>query len=441
MPGHWLLGNLLEFKRAPHEFLQKVGAHGDGLVQFRLLHKHMIAITTPEAAEHVFKIRSKNFPRGKQRKALQQVLGLGLITQQGAPWKHHRRIIAQAFRPDFLEYSLEQNSKLVTELLRNWDTCCQSGEAVDVVEEMRQITLAVIVRALFSVDLDFTANQALYSAIVNANQLMFKRHTSIISPPAWFPSPLNRALDKTRRVMDEFIQAQLRQKEANASAEIRDIADHLLAEETKGEIDRQQILDEIRTLLVAGFETTATSLAWTLYLLARDPGVQKAWQAELNSVLQGRPPAWGDMNKLPLTEAIVMEALRLYPPAYGITRSAKEDSLFDGIAIPAESDLVLSIYGIQRDEATWRDAEVFRPGRFLDTWPRHGFMPFGIGRHICIGSRFSILESMLILACVGQRFQITQAEQEEVYPEVGVTLLPDRAIRLQLEAIASPALA
>ena len=413
VPGHWLLGSLLEFKRAPHEFPQKAGTYGDGLVQFRLLHKHMIAITTPEAAEHAFKISSKSFPLGKQRKALRQVLGLGLITQQGALWKHHRRIIAQAFRPDFLEYSLEQNSRLVTALLKNWDTCCQSGETVDVVEEMRQITLAVIVRALFSVDLDFAANQALYSAIVNANQLMFKRHTSVFSPPAWFPSPLNRALDKTRRVMDEFILDQLQQKQASDSGDIKDIADHLLAEESRGEINRQQILDEIRTLLVAGFETTATSLAWTLYLVAREPRVQELWRAELSSVLRGRPPAWGDMSKLPLTEAIVMEALRLFPPAYGVTRSAKEDSIFNGVTIPAGSDMVLSIYGIQRDEATWHDAAVFRPGRFLDAWPRHGFIPFGLGRHICIGSRFSILESMLILACVGQRFGLLRQNRRK----------------------------
>ena len=334
---------------------------------------------------------------------------------------------------------MEQNSRLVTELLKNWDTCCQSGETVDVVEEMRQITLAVIVRALFSVDLDFSANQALYIAIVNANLLMFKRHMSLIPPPACFPSPLNLAIDKTRRVMDEFILDQLQQKQANDSGDIKDIADHLLVEELRGEINRQQILNEIRTLLVAGFETTATSLAWTLYLVAKEPRVQKSWRAELSSVLRGRPPAWGDMNKLSLTEAIVMEALRLFPPACGVTRSAKEDSILKGVTIPAGSDMVLSIYGIQRDEATWLDADVFRPGRFLDAWPRHGFIPFGLGRHICLGSRFSMLESMVIVVCVGQRFRLAQAEQEEVNPEVGVTLLPDRAIRLQLGRVASHA--
>ena len=112
------------------------------------------------------------------------------------------------------------------------------------------------------------------------------------------------------------------------------------------------------------------------------------------------------MNKLPRSEAIVIKALRLLPPAYGITHSAKNDSMFNGVTIPAGSDMVLSIYGIQRDEGAWQDADVFWPSRFLESWLRHGFAPFGLGRHICIGSRFSILESMLILACVGQRFRL-----------------------------------
>ena len=127
-----------------------------------------------------------------------------------------------------------------------------------------------------------------------------------------------------------------------------------------------------------------------------------------------------------------MEALRLFPPAYGLTRSCSQDSEFNGIPIPGGADMVLSIYGIQRDERTWPAADEFDPNRFLKEWPQNGFIPFGMGRHICIGMRFSILESMLILACIGQRYRLAPADQQVVKPEVGVTLLPDRAIRLQL---------
>ncbi|MEQ8314542.1 MAG: cytochrome P450 [Gammaproteobacteria bacterium] len=432
VPGHWLLGSLVDFKRAPHEFLASAAQFGEGLVQFRLLHKKMIAITSPSVAQHLFKTNSQNYPRGNQRKALESVLGLGLITQEGKLWKHHRRVVAQAFRSDFLQYSLNQNSRLVSSLLDSWAEKADSGEFVDVVEETRKMTLAVIVRALFSVDLDLESNQELYSAIVDANHLMFTRHTSPLSFPDWIPTPLNRKLAHTRHVMDAFIDQRLADKEAVAGEGTEDIADHFLQAENEGELGRQQIYDEIRTLLVAGFETTATSLAWTIYLLAKHPEVTESWRQELDGVLGDRAPVWEDMGSLPKTEQIVMEGLRLYPPAYGLTRTSLEDEVVEGYHLPAAASLVLSIYGIQRSGLYWQDPEQFRPDRFAEDWPEEAFLPFGMGKHICIGSRFSILESTLILACIGQRFEFELAEDRIVAPRAQVTLLPEQSILLRL---------
>ena len=432
VPGHWLFGNLLEFKKAPHEFLARAAQYGEGLVQFRLLHKKMIAITSPQAAQCLFKSNSKNYPRGNQRKALESILGLGLITQEGRLWKHHRRVVAQAFRTDFLQYSLNQNSRLVNKLLADWEKKAAAGEVVDVVDETRKMTLAVIVRALFSIDLDLNRNRALYAAIVEANHLMFTRHTSPVSFPDWVPTPLNRRILRTREVMDEFISQCLATKESNSESASEDIADHFLAAEAEGDLDRQQIYDEIRTLLVAGFETTATSLAWTLYLLAKNPDTMKPWQEELNKVLAGRAPVWEDMNNLPRTEHIVMEGLRRFPPAYGLTRTCLQDDVVEGFRIPAGASLVLSIYGIQNSPRYWDEPEKFAPERFAGDWPERAFLPFGMGKHICIGSRFSILESTLILACIGQRFDFSLADEREVSPKAQVTLLPESAISLRL---------
>lgn len=261
MPGHWLLGSVLEFKRAPHEFLQRIAGYGRGLVKFRLFHKPLIIISDIPTATEIFKTQSQNFPRGTQRKALQSVLGLGLITQEGKLWKHQRRVVAQAFRQDFLQYSLDQNGRLVSKLLEGWEQRLESGAAVDAVEEMRRITLSVIVRALFSIDIDLANNEKLYQAIINANHLMFKRHTSLIGLPDWIPTPLNQAIAVTRITMNDFIDERLADKEADSARQSQDIVDHFLEEEVRGAMSRTQIYDEIRTLLVAGFETTATSLA------------------------------------------------------------------------------------------------------------------------------------------------------------------------------------
>lgn len=432
MPGHWLFGNLFEFKQAPHEFLARAAGYGEGLVQFRLLHRKMIAITSPEAAQCLFKTNSQNYPRGNQRKALESILGLGLITQEGKLWKHHRRVVAQTFRNDFLKYSLNQNSRLISKLLESWAEKAESHTPVDVVDETRKMTLAVIMRALFSIDLDLDKNRELYTAIVDTNQLMFTRHTSPLSLPDWVPTPLNRRIRKVREVMDNFVSDCLAQKQAKQGVMTEDIADHLLASEASGEISRQQVYDEIRTLIVAGFETTATSLVWTLYLLAKYPEAIQDWRKELDQVLQGRAPLWEDMKQLSYTENIVMEGLRLYPPAYGITRSSLQQDLVEGYRMPAGAALVLSIYGIQRSPEYWRAPDAFCPERFATEWPEHAFLPFGMGKHICIGSRFSILESTLILACIGQRFEFSLRGSDSISPRAQVTLLPEEAIYLDL---------
>ena len=430
--GHWLLGSLLEFKRAPHEFIRSIAVPGQGLVQFRLFHKPMFVITDIPAATEIFKTHSQNFPRGAQRKALQSVLGLGLITQEGKLWKHQRRVVAQAFRQDFLQYSLDQNGRLVSDLLQSWEPRIGSGEAVDAVEEMRRVTLSVIVRALFSIDIDLARNEKLYQAIINANHYMFKRHTSLLRLPDWIPTPLNRAIAETRITMNKFIDECLANKEADSSRQSQDIVDHFLEQEAQGEMSRVQIYDEIRTLLVAGFETTATSLAWTLYLIARHPEVSKEWHQELDQQLGGRVPVWEDMKNLPVTESIVKEGLRLYPPAYALTRTSVEEMEINGLRIPAGASLALSIYGIQHSEQYFDSPECFDPGRFRRGSSEEGFIPFGLGKHVCIGNRFSILEATLILACIGQRFTISQFTDKTIIPNAQVTLLPSEPIELRL---------
>jgi cytochrome P450 len=433
VPGHWLLGNLLEFKRAPHEFLQAIAGYGRGLVKFRLFHKPLIIITDIATATEIFKTNSQNFPRGTQRKALQSVLGLGLITQEGKLWKHQRRVVAQAFRPDFLQYSLDQNGRLVSNLLQGWEQRLGTEEAIDAVEEMRRITLSVIVRALFSIDIDLARNEKLYQAIINANHLMFRRHTSLVGLPDWIPTPLNRAIAATRNTMNDFIDECLAEKEADNSRGSQDIVDHFLQEETDGEINRAQIYDEIRTLLVAGFETTATSLAWTLYLIARHPEINQEWHEELDAQLQGRVPVWEDMKNLPITESIVKEGLRLYPPAYALTRTCLQEAVVNGYRIPAGASLALSIYGIQRSELYFASPDEFDPARFRANASEEGFIPFGLGKHVCIGNRFSILEATLILACIGQRYELSQQQDKSIKPNAQVTLLPSERIMLRLK--------
>ena len=433
LPAHWLLGNLPEFRRAPQDFIAHGCPPGHGLWMFRVFHKKMLVISDPDCAEHIFKTNGGNYRRGHQFKNLSAILGTGLVCMEGEVWKRHRKFVAPAFKPDFLKYSLTQNVRLIHKMLESWDQASAEGRCIDGAEEMRRFTLTVIVHALFSVDIDLEKHQALYQALVDANDLVFRRHTSLINFPAWVPTPLNRAIAGCRRDIDEFISEQLRQKRANPDSGSEDIVDYLLAANKDGELSEAEVYDEICTLFVAGFETTATALAWTLYLLARNPEAVAKWQVELDEVLADRPPTWDDIPRLKFTENIFRESMRLYPSIYGLSRVSLQDDLVNGYAMPGGQAMILSIYGIQRSPEYWDEPEAFKPERFEGKWPQRAYLPFGIGKHVCIGARFATIEAMLILACIGQRFHLQLDIDEEIAPEARVSLLPSRPIKLRLE--------
>jgi len=433
LEGYPILGNLLEFKQGPHKFMARALSLGSGLVQFRMFKRKMLAVLSAECAQTIFKTKSHNFPRGKQRKPLESLLGKGLVNLEGDKWKDHRRMVAQGFRPEFLRDSLAHNSSLVSTLLDGWDQKSTGNEVIDIVEEMRRITLSVIIKALFSVDLNLDDNQRLYSAITNANKVLFKRYVSLINFPDWMPTPLNRQMAETRQAMDAYTEQQFQIRQANPEVKTGDIFDHFLALEKVGEMSREDIFSEIKTLLVAGFETSAAALAWTLYLIAKNPQVTERWYKELDEHLEGEPPNWDNISKLKYTERLFMEGMRLFPPVYMLSRTTEEDIQVQEFHIPAGSPVVLSIYAIHRSEAYWDHPNEFRPERFEGDWPEHAYFPFGLGKHVCIGSRFSMLESTLILASIGQRFRLSLAENKEIVGEAGVTLTPKEKILVNLE--------
>lgn len=434
LDGHWLVGNLMEFKDAPHEFMARVAAQGHDLVQFRILNKKLIAVLDADYAEVIFKNHSQNYARGKQRKPLESLLGKGLINLEGEKWKSHRRMVAQGFKPDFLKTSLNHNSVLVTTLLDEWEEKSANNETIEIVEEMRRIALSVIVKGLFSVDLDLNENQRLYNAIANANKVLFKRFVSLVSAPDWIPTPLNRQLAEARKGMDWFTQEQLKIRQSEPDHNQGDVFAHFLALHEAGELSREDVFDEIRTLFVAGFETTAAAVAWTLYLIAKNPQVTERWYKELEAYLGGKPPTWDNIGKLKFTEQLFMEGLRLKPTVYMMSRVCQKDDVVNGYTVPAGSPMVLSLYAIHRSHKYWDNPDQFMPERFDKAWPEHAYFPFGLGKHICIGNRFSVLESTLILACIGQRFKLSLQNNEEVKDAARITLTPADEILVNLES-------
>ncbi|HTQ59136.1 MAG TPA: cytochrome P450, partial [Candidatus Solibacter sp.] len=211
-------------------------------------------------------------------------------------------------------------------------------------------------------------------------------------------------------------------------------------DEAGGRMTDVQLRDEIMTLFLAGHDTTANALTWTWYLLAQNPEADVALAAELRSVLGGRAPTAADLPRLPYTEMVIKESMRLYPPAWGVGRRAIRDFELDGYTLPAKTNFFLLQWVTQRDARFFPDPQRFDPERWRvdpirsGKLPRFAYFPFGGGPRVCVGAGFAMMEATLLLATIAQRFRFTLAPNQSVEPLFSVTLRPKSGIRMHLHS-------
>lgn len=438
-PGHWLLGNAREMREAPHLFAARAGLRHGGIARFRILHRGMIAVSHPDLIREVLVTRHEKYERSFHYRTTQQTIGRGLITTDGAYWKMRRRQIQPAFRTEHLKRIVPAVHQATDEMFARWETRRAAGEPVPLGDEMQTLTLTVMCRALLSVGIDSEAARRFGTAVRESMYLVRKKNTSLCPVPHWIPSPLNNGLRQRRDVLDEFVGGHLRPRLAGGTEPRDDIAQALLDArdpETGEALPWQSLLDETKTLFGAGFETTSTALTWTLHRLSQHPEVAAAWHGEVDRVLGGRAPAWDDLPQLEVTERIFSETMRLYPPVYNMGRVCREDDVLGGCRIRAGETLLLSIYGAHRTPEFWTDPERFDPERFAAgrVVAKHAFMPFALGKHLCIGAAFATAEAVLVLARIAQRYRLGPTLGLDVPARAQVTLIPASEIPVRVEA-------
>jgi cytochrome P450 len=272
---------------------------------------------------------------------------------------------------------------------------------------------------------------------------VIRKHTtnrvmSVIKFPASFPTPANRrfrrAITDADRIVYELI-AERRRGEGDPD----DLLSLLMAardEETGEGLSDQELRDQAVTIIGAGYETTTQALAWTWYLLARHPEIENKLHAEISNVLGGRTPTAEDLPKLKYTLMVFQEAMRLYPPAWAISRAAIERDEIGGYRVPAGSEILLLPYITHRHPKYWERGEEFYPEHFLpekvSARPRFAYFPFGGGPRQCIGNNFALMEAQLIIATVAQKYRLRLADERKIEPEASVTLRPRGGVRMTL---------
>jgi cytochrome P450 len=302
---------------------------------------------------------------------------------------------------------------------------------------MMRLALEIVGQALFSIDLRRDA-QALTHATLTALDHIVYRSSHFLALPDGVPTPRNRRFRAALRSLDQAVYALIDQRRRDV-----DPPDDLLTllltardEETDATLTERQVRDEIMTMLIAGHETVASALTWCWFLLSQHPEVAQAAQAEIGAVLGDRPPTVDDLPQLGWPARIFSETLRLYPPAWLITRQAQAADELAGQPVPAGSLIIISPYVVHRHPGCWEQPENFDPGRFapdrVDAIERFAYIPFGGGPRLCIGDRFATLEAQLIIAQVLQRYQLELAPGHPVELAPLVTLRPKQGLLMEL---------
>lgn len=431
------LRDTLAFQRTPLEFITELTSQYGDIAQFRLLNMPVIVINHPDHVRRVLQENHKNYDKDALLfQAARPLLGDGLVTSVGGEkWLRERRLVQPAFHRQRLAGFANIMTRLIEETLERWEQ--QRSAPIEMGKAIADLTLQVVCDTLIN-DSDLGPYlQDFISSWITANEVIadFAR---MPFPPLSFPTPSHRRFQKAVRRMDEIVYGIL-QKRRKGEGDANDVLSMLMSavdEETGEGMTDEQLRDEILTILIAGNETSAIALTWSLIMLTKHPDIMQRLQAEVDSVLAGRTPTVEDVSKLSYTQMVLQESLRLYPPAWQLMRHAREDDEMGGYRIPADSLIFWSMYVMHRRPDFWEKPEEFYPEHFspeqVASRSRNAYVPFSSGPRQCIGNGFAMMEMALALAMMVQRYNFELVGNQEIGLVPLLTLRPAGDVLMRL---------
>ena len=408
----------------------------DVLVQSFFGRRRML-LNHPDAIHRVLVENAANYRRSPATiRILRPIVGDGLFLSEGEEWKHQRRTIAPALAPRVIPLLARHVADATDEAVAR--LAAMNGAPVDLLAMMQFLALEIAGRSMFSLEMQ-QHGAALRRFIAGFASRLGRPYLLDMILPASVPNLRDLARRRFRarwlEFMDQIIDARRR---APAGDTPRDLFDLLLAArdpETGAAFSRAQLRDQVATMIVAGHETTAIALFWSLFLLASAPAEQARLAAEVCEIDLSSDAAGNALPRLTYTRAVVSEALRLYPPAFIIVREAVGADRLDGIDIPPRRLVMIAPWVLHRHRRFWENPDAFDPGRFLrGTTPAHRFayLPFGAGPRVCVGAQFAMAEAVIVLAKLVRSFHVELADGDRILPVAVVTTQPDHPARFRL---------
>ena len=426
----WSLGPL---NNNPLEYFTKVAREYGDVAGLRVLNFKTVFINHPSLIEEVLVTNARKYSKGRVLRANRHVFGEGLLTSEGDFWLRQRRLAQPAFHRARIASYAATMVDYTERMVQGW----RGGEERDAHQEMMRLTLEIVAKTLFDADVEGDAQEVGKSLEllleIGAN---FRR---TIFVPHWLPTPTNLRVRREVKQIEKILYRIIAEQRASGR-DAGDLLSMLLSaqDEDGSRMTDRQLRDETITLFLAGHETTASTLSWTWWLLARHPAVEAKLHAELDAVLGDRAPTLDDLPKLRYTGHLITESLRLYPAAWGMARLVVEDHEIAGYAVTKGMGVAMAQWVVHRDPR-WYDApEEFRPERWEDDLlkrlPRFAYFPFGGGPRQCIGNAFALMEAALILATIARKFRFLLVADHPVVPLASITLRPRHGVRVTLES-------
>ena len=411
--------------------------YGDIVAFPVIMNQKRVLLNHPDWVEQVLVIQHSKFHKSDfTKRAVERILGQGLLISEGDFWRRQRRLAQPAFHKTRINEYASTMVQIAQAHAHSWS----DGDSRDVTHEMMALTLDVAVRTLFGTTIPGEAER-IGDALTFLMRYSLRRLRAPVRIPPHWPTPRNRRAQREHDFLDSVVYRIIDERRSKGDAVNHgDLLSLLMGamDEDGSQMTSQQLRDETMTLFLAGHETTALTLAWGWYLLSQNPRAESKLHEELRAVLAGRPPELADLYRMPYLQAIVNEVLRLYPPAYISARTSIEPCQIGDYNFPSGTTFLMSQWVMHRDARYFDDPEVFRPERWLDglmdRLPLGAYFPFGGGPRRCIGQGFALLEAGLVLAEVAQRFRFELIPGQQIIPEPLVTLRPRNGIRMTLRA-------
>lgn len=423
------------FLRSPFNFLQSIAAEKGDFVRIRLGPTSVYLTSNPEHFQYILRDNHQSFKKSQVLyKAGKLVVGNGLATSEGEFWLRQRRMIQPHFHRSRIAEFTSTMISVIDDLLSEWLPNSQSSNVIDLRERMSELTIEITSRIMFG-NSGITSEQL---KVINKDQLFIVDYVALRGYlpflPAWFPLPGTRRFNRVMKRLSETINhiIELGRESKADSGNLLSMLIRAVDTETNESMTNQQLFDEIMMIFIAGFETTSTALTWLFYLLQQHPKVKERTIAEIQEVVGTETPTLEDVQRLNYLRMVIQETMRYYPPVAMLPRTAVTDVNLGEHNLSAGTIVLLYFYGLHHNPTEWKNPERFDPERFstdgLQARSRFAYLPFSIGPRQCIGNEFAMLESMLIVTRILQRYYINLDSDKTVTPHLSTTLIPKQTL-------------